>query len=164
MACTYDVTNSNGEVVSFNTKEEALKYAKDNNLASNPRKGAPLRTTETLANALRQIAFGENNFNPQQLRMFQEELLDSFIAMEEQSQYFYKMGSPIALTKGLGKNFDQMQGVQKNLADLGIGMSQMEFDDSAIPFDVRYLLTGNAQYRAENSSPYYHKITANNKT
>jgi len=162
MACIYKVKNSAGEWVSFNTKEEALKYAKDNNVANNPKQGEPSRSTKTLANVLRQVAFGENNYTPHQLRVFQEEMLDSFIAMEDQSQFFYKMGSAIALTKGLGKNFDQMQGVMKNLSDLGIGMDEDKFDESAIPFDVRYLLTGDAKYRTENSEPYYHKITANN--
>lgn len=162
MACVYSVINNAGERVSFNTSEEALKYARENNLIDRLVKGDPSNTTATLANVLRQMAFGEINYNPQQLRVFQDEVLDEFIRLEEQSQFFYKMGSPIALTKGLGKNFDQMNGIRKNLADLGIGMSQLEFDDSKIPFDVRYLLTGDSQYKPENADPYYHRITAGN--
>ena len=162
MACVYSVINNAGERVSFNTSEEALKYARENNLIDRLVKGDPSNTTATLANVLRQMAFGEINYNPQQLRVFQDEVLDEFIRLEEQSQFFYKMGSPIALTKGLGKNFDQMNGIRKNLADLGIGMSQLEFDDANIPFDVRYLLTGDSQYKPENADPYYHKITAGN--
>jgi hypothetical protein len=160
MACTYVVKNSAGEEISFNTQEEALKYLKENDVASNSVKGEPIHNTATLANVLRQVSFGENNYNPLQLRVFQEEMLDQFIKMEEESQYFYKMGSPIALTKGLGKSFDQMQGVMKNLSDLGIDVPV----DTPLkaPFDVRYLLTGDEQYKPQGQDPYYHKITANN--
>jgi hypothetical protein len=160
MACTYVVKNSAGEEISFNSQGEALQYLKDNNIAESSVKGEPARNTATLANVLRQVAFGENNYSPEQLRVFQEQMLDEFIRMEEQSQFFYKMGSPIALTKGLGKSFDQMAGVVKNLTDLGIGLpADTEID---APFDVRYLLSGEDRYRSADQNPYYHKITANN--
>jgi hypothetical protein len=160
MACTYSILNDAGERVSFDKIEDALKYARENNLADRLIKEDPSNTTATLANVLRQMSFGEINYSPQQLRAFQEEVLDEFIRMEEQSQYFYKIGSPIALTKGLGKSFDQMAGVIKNLADLGIDVPEdTEFKS---PIDVRYLLTGDEKYKPHGENPYYHKITANN--
>src|ERR1700749_2417863 len=162
MACSYVIKNSAGEEISFDTKEEALKYARENNLADITRKGEPVDTTETLANVLRQVTFGENNFNPQDLRVFQERMLDEFIRMEEQSQFFYKMGAAVALTKGLGKNFDQLNNIKRNLSELGIGMTSSEFEGAKIPIDVRYLLTGDPKYKVANSDKYYHKITAGN--
>lgn len=162
MPCVYNVKNSAGETVSFNSKAEALKYLRDNNVAETSVIGEPTKDTATLAAVLRQMAFGQNNFNPEDLRVFQENMLDEFIRMEEQSQFFYKMGAPIALTKGLGKSFDQLEGVKRNLYDLGIGKSQKQFDDSKLPFDVRYLLTGDDFYKPADQERYYHKITANN--
>lgn len=161
MACTYSILNDAGERVSFDKPEDALKYARDNNLADRLVKGDPDNTTATLANVLRQMAFGEINYNPQQMRVFQDEILDEFIRLEEQSGFFYKIGSAVALTKGLGKSFDQVNNIKKNLSELGID-NPKSFTESNIPFDVRYLLTGNPKYKAENSDPYYHKITAGN--
>jgi hypothetical protein len=157
MACKYVVKNSEGVEVTFDTKQEAIKYLRDANAAETSVKGEPVRSTKTLAAVLRQMAFGENNFKPMDLRIFQEELLDEFIRLEEQSQFFYKMGPVVALTKGLGKDFDQMQRVMNNLKELGVG-SEEEFD---APIDVRYLLTGNDEYKIYKDQ-YYHKITANN--
>lgn len=161
MACTYVVKNSAGEEISFDTKEGAIKYARDNNLADTPSEGAPESTTATLANVLRQMAFGENNYNPQELRVYQESLLDEFIRLEGQSGFFYKIGSGVALTKGLGKSFDQVNNIKRNLFELGID-NPKPFEELGVPFDARYLLTGDPKYKVENSDPYYHKITAGN--
>lgn len=161
MACTYSILNDAGERVSFEKPEDALKYARDNNLADKLVKGDPDNTTATLANILRQMAFGEINYNPQQMRVFQDEILDEFIRLEEQSGFFYKIGSAVALTKGLGKSFDQVNNVKKNLFELGID-NPKAFEELNVPFDARYLLTGDSKYKAQNSDPYYHKITAGN--
>lgn len=119
-------------------------------------------TTKDLVGVLRQFAFGEKNFvddtKPSlELIIFQEELLDRFIALEDESQFFYKVNSAIVLTKGLGKSMDQIDSLQRSLSDLGIYSPWNE----NIPFDVRYLLTGDPQYK-QHKNQYYHKLTATN--
>lgn len=120
---------------------------------------APL-TTFHLIGVLRQVNFGEKNFpNLSNLTQFQEEILNRYIALEDESTFFYKVNSAIVLTKGLGKSMDQMDTVQRTLAELGV-YSEWNKD---IPFDVRYLLTGDAKlYPPANKDAYYHKLTATN--
>jgi hypothetical protein len=87
-------------------------------------------------------------------------LLDAFIALEDQAQFFFKVGPIIATTKGAGKGWETIDGIKENLKQLGIGVEKF---DQKIPIDVRYLLTGDREYRsADNVDQYYHKITANN--
>jgi hypothetical protein len=158
MACKYTI-KSEGKEYTFDDKESLIKFVRSSQILEDSHKqGNPEMTTQTLANILRQQAFGENNYNPKQLKLFQSELLEKFIALENQAAYFYKIGSPLALTKGLGKGFEYMDAVNRNLQELGIG-AEMPKD---IPFDVRYLLTGDEKYKAANSDQYVHKITANN--
>lgn len=162
MACKYIIKDENGNEQTFDTKAALVDYIKKNNLAEkNVRVGKPAFTTSSLANVLRQMSFGENNYSPSELREFQEELLNEFIKMEDQSQFFYKMGSIVALTKGPGKNFDNIDNIKKNLADLGVEEYGGEFNED-IPFDVRYLITGDNKYKPQNADAYTHKITSNN--
>jgi len=159
MACKYVITSLGKEHI-FDNKDALLKFVRERQLLEGTnKKGTPEMTTESLANVLRQVAFGENNYSPSELRKFQKDLLTQFIKLEEQAQFFYKIGPAVALTKGLGKGFEDMDTVARNLSDLGIGKAQLTDD---IPFDVRYLLTGDDQYKASNSDQYYHKLTANN--
>ena len=158
MACKYVITSGGKENI-FDDKASMLKFVRENQLLEGSHtRTAPIMDTESLALALRQVAFKENNFDPKELRAFQTDLLDEFIKLENQASYFYKIGPAIALTKGLGKSYDYMDAVQRNLKDLGIGG---ELKDE-VPFDVRYLLSGDEQYKPSNSDAYTHKITANN--
>ena len=160
MACFYYISLPGQPELKFDSKKALADHIRTNQLYDvlkiTGRKGT--KTTKDLADVLRQMVFGENNFTPDELKKFQTELLDQFIELESQSQTFYKMGAPIALTKGLGKSMDQIDNVKKNLTDVGVN-SEL---DSSVPFDVRYLLTGDDKYKTDNSDKYYHKITANN--
>lgn len=158
MACKYVITSEGKEHV-FNDKDSLLKFVRENQLLEGTQKeGTPSMDTHSLALALRQVNFNEHNFSPSELRKFQTELLDKFISLESQSAYFYKIGPALALTKGLGKSFDYMDAVNRNLKELGVGT---ELKDE-VPFDVRYLLTGDPKYKGDNSDKYTHSITANN--
>jgi hypothetical protein len=161
MACTYTITHE-GKDVTFQDKKSLIKFIRDNKLYPEGKAGQPANDTDTLAKVLRQIAFGENHFTPQALREYQSNLLDMFTSLEDEMDSFFKLGMPIALTKGLGKSFDTVDAVKRNLKDLGVGMTPAEYVKAKVPFDVRYTLTGDPQYKPENSNPYYHKITANN--
>jgi hypothetical protein len=162
MVCKYILTVGDNKIT-FDSEAEAVKYIRENQLSENlAKKTNPQMNTSTLADVLRQMSFGESIYNPSELRGFQIELLDKYTKLEDQSAYFYKAGSPISLTKGLGKSFEQFDNVRENLADLGIEEFGGEYDASVIPFDARYLLTGNSKYKNDSVAPYYHNITANN--
>lgn len=162
MSCIYKI-NINGQELSFNDEGSLVKYIRDNSLSDSLFVGKQsdeiAHTTENLAFSLRQMSFGERHFPKESYLKFQLELLDKFINLEEEAQYFYKIGAPLALTKGLGKNFDNIDNINKNLKDLGVGNKELPEE---VPFDVRYLLTGDPSYKSENSDKYYHQITANN--
>jgi hypothetical protein len=155
MACKYVIKTGNGDQT-FTDKAAMLKWVRENQILEANAKGTPSRDTNTLAKVLRQTAFNENNFNPEQLRNFQEELLGDWVKLEQQASYFYKIGGTIALARGLGTNFDFMDNLDQNLKDLGVNS---EFKDE-IPFDARYALTGDEQYKPDNSDAYTHKLTA----
>jgi hypothetical protein len=160
MACEYIIKDDNGNDVVFKDQKSLVDYIKKNQLYNRiPVKGTPQKTTSTLANILRQMSFGEQNYSPNELKSFQQELLDDFIKIEDQSQFFYKLGPAIALTKGMGKGFETVDTIKRNLRELGVGKSELP---EGVPFDARYLLTGDSQYKVENASQYYHKLTANN--
>jgi hypothetical protein len=163
MACIYYLRIPGQEELRFDSKEAFMKHVRTNQLWEQMGNGERKyeRTTKDLADALRQAKFGENNFHPQVLREFQESLLDEFLRLESQSQFFYNIGAAVSLTKGLGKSFDHIDNVKKRLGDLGINTEW----NKEIPFDVRYLLTGDSKYLEdwnEDNKPYHHKITANN--
>lgn len=161
MECKY-IIEADGKKIEFKDKASLVKYIRDNQLFEVlSKKDNPEMTTESLADVLRQIKFGEQVYNVAKLRSFQEALLSKFIDVEKQSQYFYKVGGAVSLTKGLGKSFDQMDNLKKNLSDLGLSEYGGGLSED-VPFDVRYAITGNKDYKPENSTPYYHKITANN--
>ncbi len=156
MACKYVIKTSNGDKT-FDDKAALLKFVRENQILEGTEKaGKPGMDTDSLALALRQVAFKENNFNPAELRKYQEQLLDNWMDLEKQATYFYKIGGTIALSRGLGTDFDFMDNLTQNLKDLGIG-DELKED---VPFDVRYALTGNDQYKPDNSDAYTHKLTA----
>lgn len=157
MGCVYTIKGKDGKDVKFDDRAKLLKYVRDNKLLSSKAKigEKPTMTTESLAAVLRQMSLGEHNYSADDLKVYQEELLDKFIGLEAESGFFYKMGSIIALTKGLGKSYASIDAVNRNLRDLGVH----DKTDASIPFDVRYLLTGEGPHE---DGQYYHKITANN--
>jgi hypothetical protein len=160
MACIYYFRQADGSEVRIEGDEAAVRYIRENKLYENSnKKGSPDRTTEHLAAVLRQAAFGENNFTPQELRAFQEELLTEFTKLESQADYYYKIGPIIALVKGLGKGWETIDGIKRSLQELGVGAELK----NEVPFDVTYLLTGDPQYLLVNSpNTYFHNISANN--
>lgn len=160
MACIYYLRLPGKEELVFKSKKALVEYIRVNNLTDELKAGTREydMTTSDLVAVLRQVKFGESNFKPKVLEEFQSALLDEFIRIEEQSTYFSKLSSAIALTKGLGKSFDSIDKLKKNLNELGIDTEL----DSKIPFDVRYLLTGRNEYKSTNNKEYFHKLTANN--
>jgi predicted NAD-dependent protein-ADP-ribosyltransferase YbiA (DUF1768 family) len=158
MACKY-ILNVDGKEVVFDSREALLKHIKTNQLYDTvPRKAGNIDdlTTSNLALVLRQMNFGEPHFDPTNLKIFQSELLEKFVSLEEEAQFYYKVNSALSLTKGPGKSFEHIDTIKRNMADLGINA---EFSPEKIPFDVRYLLTGDAKYQPFEGQ-YYHKITA----
>lgn len=157
MACIYTIKDTLGKDLIFKDKASLAKYIRDNNLHSRIEvedKSDDISTTDDLALVLRQVKFGEPNFHPDDLRKKQEGLLDTFIRIEAQSQYFYKVGAAIKLTKGLGKGFDNIDGIKRSLKELGLSQygGSMTKD---IPIDVTELLSGEG-------AGYKHEITSNN--
>jgi hypothetical protein len=166
MACIYKLKVGEQEIT-FDSEKALVDYIKANRLYETlvPRKATAEHKTADLAAVLRQVAFGENNFSPSELRKFQTELLDKFIEVEKQADQMFKMGAAIALTKGLGKDLGTIDKVKKNLYELGVEMPEDEWNrnDLGIPFDVRYLLTGDSKYApVGDPNAYHHEITANN--
>lgn len=157
MACIYTLQGDNNETLVFDSKEALIKHVRTTNYLED-RGRKPSDSTGSLKAVLRQFVLGQLNYTPTALFNHQIEMLDKFVKLEEESKYFYKLGPIISLTKGLGKSYDSIDTVQRNLEDLGVGSSQLAKD---IPFDVRYLITGNPIYR-KTEDQYYHKITANN--
>jgi hypothetical protein len=159
MACRYIFKQPDGSDLVFNTEAEAVNHIRKNLLGTiKPKRDVANFTTDDMAAALRQNIFGQHNFDPATMRAFQTTLLDEFIRMEKQAEYFYKIGPVVALTKGLGKEFARIDSILENLKDLGI---DSEFTNN-IPFDVRYILTGDSKYRTEGTSDWFHGISANN--
>lgn len=161
MACKYILKTGDKEIT-FDDKAALIKYVRANNLFDEVGlKTEASMKTEDLANVLRQMTFGEQVYSPNELRKFQEKLLSEFMRMEEQSESFYKLGSIIALTKGLGKSFDQVDKIKRNLEDLGVGVVLSPEELEQLPFDARYLVTGNPAYKTFDNQ-YHHEITSNN--
>lgn len=103
-------------------------------------------TTKELLSVTR----GETN-NP----MLQWKVLSDYMKMEGQSKFYSAIAQIIKLSKGLGTNFEYGDTIRDNMDKVGLNMTDNEFDESDIPFDVRQLLTGK-----DKSQPYHH-ITAN---
>lgn len=103
-------------------------------------------TTEELLSVTR----GETS-NP----MLQWKVLSDYMKMENQTKYYSAVSQIIKLAKGLGTNFEYGDAIRNNMDKVGLNLSDKEFEESDIPFDVRQILTGN------NKSKPYHNITAN---
>lgn len=159
MACKYILTIDSKEY-SFNTATDAIKFAKDNGIYDETLKAfKPTRRTEDLTAMLRQSNLGEKNFTKPHFLEAQEKHLKMFVNLEKQVQYFTAISAPMSLTKGLNKSFEEgIDRINEQIGMLGIGKDDL---DSAVPFDVRYLLTGDPKY-PHNEGAYVHKITASN--
>jgi len=158
MACIY-ILKQGDEELTFKDEKSLVKHIRDNKLYNilSPKQGTPSNTTDSLAAVLRQMTFGENNFSAEDLRKFQADLLSEFVRIEEQSDFFYNAGSPLSLTKGLGKNLDSIANIKRKIETLGVDGELLD----SVPFDVRYLITGREEYKTSQDQ-YSHGITANN--
>lgn len=160
MACIYILKHEDGTESTFLDEAAFIAHVKKTGLLENSgKKGEPTFSTQSLIDVLRQDKFGEHNFDPKHLKSFQKGILDEFTRLEDEASHFYKIGNIIALVKGLGKGFDNIEAVKKNLKELGIGQEKLS---DKTPIDVRYLLTGDKRYLPEGLELYHHEITANN--
>jgi hypothetical protein len=159
MPCRYTFTLPNGTTETVEGEAAAAALIRKHSLwEGKARIERADFTTDTMAAMLRQSVFGEHNFSPENARAFQVQLLDEFMRMEAQSDYFFKLGPIVALTKGLGKNFEHIDKIKQNLEDLGVGG---ELPKGA-PFDARYVITGDPAYLEGSQSGWFHNISANN--
>lgn len=78
----------------------------------------------------------------------------SFLEFYKQSDYYSSIAQILKLSQGLGTSNEAIDKVDAKEEMLGLNMSDLEFADSQIPFDLRQILTGKNPYQP------FHEITS----
>lgn len=81
-------------------------------------------------------------------------IFSSFLEFYKQSEYYSSVAQILKLSKGLGTSNEDIDAIDQKEEMLGLNMSDIDFAESKIPFDLRQVLTGKNPYQP------FHQITA----
>jgi len=80
----------------------------------------------------------------------QHNILAQFLKFRSQTEFFSSVAQIIKLTKGPGTNFEDLQKIEEAAQKLGLDLNDTDFSNSDIIFDIRQVLTGKKEGKANN--------------
>jgi hypothetical protein len=98
----------------------------------------------------------DNILNEGKNLQYEYSVLQSFLKLKEQTEYFNNVAGIMKLAKGLGTSHEEADAMDEKIAKLKLYADDAEFEQSFVPFDLRQVMTGKRK-----DEPHHNMVAQN---